>query len=480
MKLYTGHMKNLYSAIVFTIIIVCACGQIEENTAVDNIFTEWNKPDVPGCALGIIKNGELIYAKGYGIGDLEHDIDLMPSSVFYLGSVSKQFVTFSILLLEEEGKLNLDDKIQEFLPDFPVYESPLTIRHFIHHTSGVRDYLTLMYLMGRNYLDHIEDDEVYELIKRQSSLNFSPGEQYLYSNSCYFMLAMIVEKAAGQSLKEFAGENIFKPLGMNNTMFYDDNTDIIKNRVFSYAKAADEDKFDNMIMRFDLVGSGGVYSNVEDLFLWDQNFYSNKLGKGGQEIIQKMHEEGLLNNGETSGYAFALDIGTYKGLKTVSHGGSLAGYRAQLMRFPDQQFSVVILANRSDANPSEIAFQIADIFFQDDYIKEDKVEEIKPEVSKSAREDVAVDLDILRTILEEYAGNYFSKELNTSYKLCVENEVLKVKIGNYAPLTLDAYYKDQFTVDGEGLLFQFRRDVESIIGFELDAGRVKNLKFSKE
>jgi len=185
-------MRNLYPAIIFTLINVCSCGQIEESTAVDNIFSEWNKPDVPGCAIGIIKNGELIYAKGYGIGDLEHDIALKPSSIFYLGSVSKQFVTFCILLLEEKEKLDLDDHIQKFLPDFPVYESPLTIRHFIHHTSGVRDYLTLMYLMGRNYLDHIEDGEVYELIKRQKALNFSPGEQYLYSNQTMVLLSLIL------------------------------------------------------------------------------------------------------------------------------------------------------------------------------------------------------------------------------------------------------------------------------------------------
>jgi CubicO group peptidase (beta-lactamase class C family) len=457
-------MKILFPAIIFTLIIVCSCGQVGENSAVDNIFAEWNKPDVPGCAIGIIRNGELIYAKGYGIGDLEHNITLMPSSVFYLGSVSKQFVTFSILLLEEQGKLNLDDEIQKFLPDFPVYESPLTIRHFIHHTSGVRDYLTLMYLMGSNYLDHIEDDEVYELIKRQSALNFSPGEKYLYSNSCYFMLAMIVEKAAGQSLKVFADENIFRPLGMHHTMFYDDNTGIIKNRVFSYAKDADENKFNNLIMRFDLVGSGGVYSNIEDLFLWDQNFYNNKLGKGGPEIIQKMHEEGLLNNGESSGYAFALNIGTYKGLKTVNHGGSLAGYRSFLLRFPEQQFSVIILANRSDANPSEMAFQMADLFLQDDYIKE----------------DVAVDLELSNEPLEGYAGNYYSEELNTTYQLFVENKVLKVKIGNYEPMTLETYGRDRFIVEDEGLLFQFRRVIERIIGFKLDAGRVKNMNFTKE
>ena len=149
------------------------------------------------------------------------------------------------------------------------------------------------------------------------------------------MLAMIIEKASGQSLKMFAQEHIFSPLGMKSTLFYDDNTDLIKNRVFSYDKNSSEDGFDNLIMRFDLVGSGGVYSNIEDLFLWDQNFYNNKLGKGDQEIIKNMHKEGLLNNGESSGYAYALNKGTYKGLKTVSHGGSLAGYRSQILRFPE-------------------------------------------------------------------------------------------------------------------------------------------------
>ncbi len=274
-------------------------------------------------------------------------------------------MTFSILLLEEQGKLNLDDSIQKYLLDFPDYGSPQTIRHFIHHTSGVRDYLTLMYLKGRNYLGNFNVDEVYDLIKRQKELNFPPGEKHLYSNSCYFMLAMIVEKAAGESLKVYANKNIFQPLGMKSTLFYDDNTGLIKNRVFSYRKKKNEAGFDNLISRFDLVGSGGVYSNIEDLFLWDQNFYNNKLGKGGQDIIEKMHEEGLLNNGKSSGYAFALNNGTYKGLKTVSHGGSLAGYRTQLMRFPEEKFSVIILANRGDANPTRKAYQVADILLKD-------------------------------------------------------------------------------------------------------------------
>ena len=458
---------------------VCSFGQIKESQEIDNLFTEWNKPDVPGCALGIIRDGKIVYANGYGSGDLEHDIDITPSSVFYIGSVSKQFVTFSILLLEEQGKLDLDDRIQKYLPDFPEYGSPLTIRHFIHHTSGVRDYLTLMYLKGRNYLDNADVDEVYELIKNQKELNFSPGEKYLYSNSCYFMLAMIVEKAAGQSLKIFAHENIFQPLGMKNSLFYDDNTDLIKNRVFSYNKKRQEDGFDNLIMRFDLVGSGGVYSSIEDLFLWDQNFYNNKLGKGGQAIVDKMHEEGLLNNGESSGYAFALNNGTYKGLKTVSHGGSLAGYRAQLMRFPEEHFSVIILANRGDANPTRKSFQVADILLQDKFVE-------KPQKKKTKADDVSTTKELKKYSLkpinalksEDYTGVFYSEELDVNYLLFLEDEILKVKIANYPEQELTNKDIDTFTSNGN--MIRFNRSNGVIKGFEFDAGRVTNLKFEKQ
>ena len=357
--------------------------QFTETKAIDALFKQWEQPNMPGAALGVIKDGKLVYAKGYGLADLEHDVQITPSSVFYIGSVSKQFVTFSLLLLEEQGKIDLDDKIQKYLPDFPEYNSPLTIRHFIHHTSGVRDYLSLMALKGRSYLDNADVDEVYDLIKNQKELNFQPGEKYMYSNSCYFMLAMIVEKASGQSMKSFAAEHIFKPLGMKSTLFHDDNKDLIKNRVFSYEKKTGGTGFNNLISRFDLVGSGGVYTSIEDLFLWDQNFYNNKLGKGGQDLINKMHQEGQLNNGTSSGYAFALMNGKYKGMKTVHHSGSLAGYRSQLMRFPDEKVSVIILANRGDANPTRLTYQVADIVLKEQFVKEVKEEVENTEVFAS-------------------------------------------------------------------------------------------------
>lgn len=552
-------MKFYIPVILLLLLVGCqpqenATNQTSANPDIDNIFADWDDISTPGAALGVIQNGELIYAKGYGSADLEHDIPITPSSVFYLGSVSKQFVTFAILLLEEEGKLNLDDEIQVYLPDFPRYDSPLTIRNFIHHTSGVRDYLTLMAIKGRSYLDHITAEEVYELISKQKELNFTPGEKYLYSNSCYFMLSMIVEEASGQSLREYARENIFEPLEMNNSLFYDDNTDLIKNRVFSYEKT--EDAFDNLILRFDMVGSGGVYSSIEDLVKWDQNFYTNKLGKGGQAIIEKMHEDGVLNNGESAGYAYAVVNGEYKGLRTVSHGGSLAGYRSTLTRFPDQQFSVIILANRSDANPTSKAYEVADYYLIDELKVEqpeapaqeqasETLEKITPDqmtgsyeiepgiyaevtlqddtlfmlqkwnnlsypllpvegntftesengvkftfsmlendyarqltIDQNENETIAnriEDIDMTGVRLEDYAGDFYSDELDASAQIFLDTDTLYLAIGNRTPMTMDLYKPDQFI--SQRLQTRFQRDQEGINQFEIDAGRVTNLKF---
>lgn len=551
----------LSSLFIITFYSTFTLGQVVETDHIDRIFSEWNQSQNPGAAISIVKDGQVIFSKGYGSANLELEHPILPSTVFYIGSVSKQFVSFCILLLEEQGKLQLDDRIQKYLPDFPEYESPLTIRHFIHHTSGVRDYLSLLALKNRSYLDHIEEEEVYELIKQQKTLNFKPGEQYLYSNSCYFMLAMIVQKASGLTLREYAQKHIFKPLGMKNSLFYDNVEELIMNKASSYEQS--NSGFKNLIMRFDLVGSGGIYSTVEDLYLWDQNFYHNKLGIGTQEIINKMHQEGLLNSGESAGYAFALTNGTYKGLRTVSHGGALAGYRAELMRFPDQNFSVIILANRSDANPSSKAYQLADIFLQNDFIADstspeegsqekdkyipthllnhkakvgsyelrpgqvvsvhiqsdstfitekwnqtsyfikafDETGFILPEdinvrfffaelkdglaqkliVSEAGRIFTAKRIltpDLTRINIEEFEGTYYSEELNYNYIISYSDRQLTLDVGDRNPTELSITAIDQGVANG--MIFLFSRNENNITGFNLDAGRVKNLYFSKK
>jgi len=439
------------------------------NAAIDALFSEWDRPDSPGYGLGVIKDGELIYAKGYGLADLEHNIPISSSSVFYIGSVSKQFVTMSILLLEEEGKVNLDDEIQVYLPDFPRYNAPLTIRNFIHHTSGVRDNLTLWGLAGGDILDHIEDEAIYEMIKRQKELNFTPGERYLYSNSCYFMLAMVVEEASGESIKDYADKNIFGPLGMTNSHFHDDHSHLIKDKAFSYSP--NNEGFNNLIMRFDLVGSGGVYSNIEDMYLWDQNFKHNILGKGGQEIIEKMHTNGLLNNGKSTGYAFAIANGTYRGLRTAGHSGALAGYRANHMRFPDQNFSVILLGNLSSHNSTLMAQKVAEVYL------EDQMEPIenKEVNTNTTNSNEATPYEV--TNPEQYIGTYFSEELAVNYTISYEYGRLYCRVKHNPSMAMTGNSKDTFRFQGARAVFT--RVNNKISGFSLDAGRVQHLDFVK-
>ena len=470
--------------------------QYQHSTEIDALFTDWNDIGSPGCAIGVIQNGELVYTNGYGSADLEHNVPLRESSVFYMASVSKQFVTFCILLLEEQGKVDLDAPIQTYLPDFPDYGSPLTIRHFVHHTSGVRDYLTLMSLKGMHYMDDTDPEEVYELIKRQSSLNFTPGDKYLYSNSCYFMLAMIVKEVTGKSIKVFAEEHMFGPLGMENTHFHDDHTHLIKNRAFSYSPR-DGGGYNNLIMRFDQVGSGGLYSCVKDVFLWDQNFYDNKLGKGGQEIMEKMHTEGKLSNGESIDYAFGISNGDYNGLRTVSHGGALAGYRTYFLRFPEQNTSIIFLANRSDANSGTMSRRIADIVLKDEFEEAELQQAGDKTDSSTPSEYLAFDGSSLTPYTGEYViqpGVDFVAEIiddslqitqnwnGVSYKILPTAEHVFVIPDSEVSFTFGAFEDDLATtvhVDQGGSITECKRKTEFDIN-ALDIEQYVGTYYSKD
>ena len=380
---------------------------------IDSVLSDWDSSNAPGGSVAIVQNGKLIFSKGYGLADLEHHIFINPSSIFYIGSTGKQFTAFSIFLLEEQGKLALNDDIGKYLTGFPDYGYSITIADLLYHTSGIKDYSSLWDLQGRSYFDLITAEETYQLLINQSSLNFPPGTESLYSNGGYFLLSEIIEKVADQSLKEFAQENIFDPLGMTNTTFLDNHKDLIPNRAPGYYKNAQKGGFDNAIRRFELVGSGGVYSNVLDLYRWDQNFFSNKLGKGNQEIINKMYKLGLLDNRESSGYAAGLIIGKYKGLRRISHGGSHGGYKAQLLRFPDQGFSVILLSNRSDTRIDTKAYAIADLYLN-------KYFQIEEELITGSSELKEINPKTQRKFL----GHYLNEETGLVRKIIQRNESL--------------------------------------------------------
>ena len=304
---------------------------------IDKVFAAFDKPGSPGCALAVIRDGKIVYKRGYGMADLDHDLPITPASVFHVASISKQFTAASIVLLAEDGKLSLDDTVRKHLPEVPDFGTPVTIRHLLNHTSGMRDQWAFLGLAGwRQNLDLITDGDVMGFVTRQKALNFPPGQMYMYSNTGFTVLAQIVQRVSGKSLREFTSERIFKPLGMTSTHFRDDHAEIVKNMAYGYNQQGNG-PFRLSIPNFDTVGATSLLTTVEDLAKWDENFYQDFARRG---ITAKMLTRGVLNNGEKIDYALGLQHGQYRGLPIVEHGGSLGGYRAHILRFPTQHASV--------------------------------------------------------------------------------------------------------------------------------------------
>ncbi|MFM2303413.1 MAG: hypothetical protein RLZZ135_822 [Cyanobacteriota bacterium] len=335
---------------------------------VDKLFTQWDKPDSPGCALAIVQNGEIVYKRAYGMANLEYDIPISPNSVFDIGSTSKQFTAMCIALLARQNLLSLDDELQKYVPEIPQYNHPIAIRQLIHHTSGLRNYTDLWDVAGITYGNHYSDEDILALIARQKSLNFQPGKEWRYSNSGYFLLAQIVKRVSGKSLRIFAEDNIFAPLGMKSTHFHDDFREIVKNRASGYLPK-EGGGFQNEMSLQNVVGAGGLLTTVEDLSLWERNFYCNQLGGYGQDLIEQITTPGKLNNGEAIEYAFGIVIRQYRGLKMFTHSGWWQGYRSAMVRFLDLRFSVICLTNLGTVIPYWLAIQTADLYLEHEFTK---------------------------------------------------------------------------------------------------------------
>src|SRR5580692_4937875 len=327
---------------------------------VDQVFSAYDKPDSPGCALGVVRDGEFVYKKGYGEGSLELSVPLTPQSAFYMGSVSKQFTAASVVLAAEQGYLSLDDDVRKYVPEIPSYGKPITLRQMLHHTSGFRDILGLLLLAGRNFEDIHHTPELLDLLSRQKTLNYIPGDEYLYSNTNFFLFSVIIKRATGKPLSQFADENIFRPLGMTHTRFYEDHSVVVPGRIPAYEPRPGGGFRIDWSTNFDKIGDGGLMSSVDDLLLWDRNFYADKLGKG--TLLREIQTPGVLNSGKQIEYALGLFISSYRGLPIVEHGGALFGYRTELLRFPQQKFSVITLCNLGTSNPGQLSYQVADLY----------------------------------------------------------------------------------------------------------------------
>jgi len=366
---------------------------------IDKVFARWDSTLTPGCALSVLKDGQIVYKRGYGMADLDHDVPVTPETVFHVASVSKQFTAAAILLLAQDGKLSLDDDVHKYIAELPNFGAPITIRHLIHHTSGLRDQWALLGLAGWRYsLDLITDDDVMELTSRQKDLNFKPGEKHVYSNTGYTLLAQIVKRVSGQTFREFTTRRIFETLGMRSTHFRDDHAEIVKHIAYGYEEGKGRNVYRLSVTNFDTVGATSLLTTAEDLALWDENFYRPLVG--GPSLVAEQLQRGKLNSGKELDYAVGLVHGKYRGLATVDHGGADAGYRADLLRFPQQHFSVACLCNHAEANPSELTRKVADIYLAD------QLKELPPDRLESSTKPVAVPDERLA----EYAGLYWKKD----------------------------------------------------------------------
>lgn len=392
--------KSLFNGLAFLIILLSVGPKqsptlAQNNDAiaakVDKLFAEVDKPDSPGAAIAVIKEGTVVYKRGYGIANLEYNVPITPSTVFHVASVSKQFTAFAVTLLANQGKLSLDDDIRKYLPEVPDFGKKITVRNLIHHTSGLRDQWELLAMGGWRLDDVITKEHILKMVRNQKELNFDPGQEHLYSNTGYTLLAVIAERVSGQPFPEFTAANIFKPLGMTNTHFHDDHQMIVKNRAYSYSSS--KNGFQLAALNYANVGATSLFTTAEDLAKWVLNFEDKKIGA---PVIEQMQQKGILNSGKQLDYAFGLSIGPYRGLNTVGHSGGDAGYRSFVFWFPDQRFGVVVLSNLGSFNPSRIARQIADIYLAD---------KLAPEAAAPKPPQI-VAAKVNHAIFNDYAGRY--------------------------------------------------------------------------
>lgn len=387
------------AALLFILSTALACAQEapqgpdQPAQEIDAIFADLDLPTSPGAAVAVVRDGDVVFRKGYGVANLEHRIPITPSTVFDIASVSKQFAGFAISSLVEEGSISLTDDVRRYIPELPDFGHTITIDHLVHHTSGLRDWPGTLAIAGWRMDDIISFDQILTFAFHQQALNFIPGDEYTYSNTGFNLLAETVARVTGKTFREWTHEQIFEPLGMNDTHFHDNHLEVVQNRAYGYA-VDPEGGYAAVPNGLTALGSSSLYTTVDDLAKWVMNFDDPRVG--GSTVVDRMKTRGVLNDGTEIAYAFGLTIGEYRGTTTVSHGGSWASFRTHLVHFPEHRFGVVVLGNHSPFDPAGAAYQIADLYLGDvlDPAEEEAPPRDEPEI------------EVATPLLDEYIGTY--------------------------------------------------------------------------
>jgi len=437
--------------------------------AVDDIFSKWSS-STPGCAVGVAVGGKAMLLKAYGMADLERDVRNTPDTIFEAGSVSKQFTAMAVQLLANDGKLSIDDPVRKYIPELPDYGKPLTIRHMLSHTSGLRDWGSVESIAGwpRTTREYTHA-HVLEIVSKQKSLNFEPGTNWSYSNTGFNLAAIIVSRVSGMPFAEFSKQRIFTPLGMAHTSWRDDHTRIIKGRAIAYS--LDNGEY-HIEMPFENVyGNGGLLTTVGDLLIWNENFVNPKVGNA--KLISEMAAGGQFNDGKPlEYYGLGLFIEIYRGVPNVYHSGSTAGYRAHLNRFPDSRTSVAVLCNGSNGDASRSANRVSDVFLGDRL-------KPAPTAPSAAAPPAALNPPPSSAQLEALTGSYWSEEAETMFVAAVDQGSLVLRRRPDAVIKLTAIGPDKFR-GSIGTVTFMRNGSGAVDSFSVNQDRVWDLRFTKK
>ncbi|MFB9842527.1 serine hydrolase domain-containing protein [Mucilaginibacter ginsenosidivorans] len=394
-------LKHIFALLFAFIATSAAFSQAIPNATakkIDSLFKYWDNNKSAGFTIGIVRNDSLIYAKGYGMANLEYNIPNTPETIFHMASVSKQFTAYAIVLLARQGKLNMDDDIRKYLTWFPDLKQKITIRNLLNHTSGIRDQWQLLAIAGTRLDDVITEDQIIKILSKQQALNFKPGDEWSYSNSGFTMLGEIVRSVTGKTLRQFTDSAIFKPLGMNHTHFHDDYTEIEPNRAYSYDK--EKGHFINDVLSYSNAGATSLFTNIPDMSRWIMNFYDHKVGD--QQDIETLTTKAVLNSGKVQDYAMGIGVDTYRGQKRYSHNGADAGFRTSVSVFPDLKMGFIVFSNVGDADPSGKSNQLANLFIADPSPKKKEVPKKYTDFNQAVLTDTVG--------IKKFTGDYLSAD----------------------------------------------------------------------
>jgi CubicO group peptidase (beta-lactamase class C family) len=425
--------------------------------AVDAVFKDMNQPGMPGCVVDVfrggVEGGGTLLSRSYGLAELENGVPLTMDSRMDIASMTKQFTAMDVLLLASRHKLSLDDDVRNYVPELPKYEAPITIQDLIHQTSGLKDLEQLLDVGGwHGSTDRVTMHDAMSMVTRQRELNFAPGTQFAYSNTNYLLLGVIVERVSGSTLSDFTQQNIFVPLGMSHTILNNDPSRVVPRRAFGYGFIRSVPRAPRS--NWETIGAGGMLTTAGDLELWDQNFYDGKVG--GHAVLEEMVRTRKLRDGKPNGYAAGLEVNQYRGLRTVEHDGESYGAASDLLRFPDQHLSVILLCNRADADVQELTRAVADLYLPKPPSPESAG---VPDKTVASSDNTSAKITS-SSDLNAFAGAYWSSDLKLYRNFVVRDGALvDLEIGSK-----EREIGDSVFVSSSGTVYTFHRGQGDQVG----------------